>query len=138
MKLTLASTTGYVYMYMCGVFINAKLMVDCVCTRLLSCNLTWYTVFIVHVHVCCGIHVGAESCLEGLTFVITGVLESLERDEATDIIKKYGGKVTTNISGRTSYVIVGEEAGESKLAKVTQLEMSGACDAPLTKYMLVC
>ena len=62
---------------------------------------------------------GAESCLEGLTFVITGVLESLERDEASDIIKKYGGKVTTNISGKTSYVVVGEEAGESKMAKVS-------------------
>ena len=61
---------------------------------------------------------GAENCLDGLTFVITGVLESLEREEATDIIKKYGGKVTTNISGKTSYIIVGEEAGESKLAKV--------------------
>ena len=62
--------------------------------------------------------VGAENCLEGLTFVITGVLESLERDEAADIIKKYGGKVTTSVSGRTSYIVVGEEAGESKLVKV--------------------
>ena len=61
---------------------------------------------------------GAENCLEGLTFVITGVLESLEREEAADIVKKYGGKVTTSISGRTSYIVVGEEAGESKLAKV--------------------
>ena len=42
----------------------------------------------------------------------------MEREEATDIIKKYGGKVTTNVSGRTNYVIVGEEAGESKMAKV--------------------
>ena len=50
--------------------------------------------------------------------MITGVLESLEREEAADIIKKYGGKVTTNISGKTSYIVVGEEAGESKLAKV--------------------
>ena len=58
------------------------------------------------------------NCLEGLTFVITGVLESMEREEATDVIKKYGGKVTTNVSGRTNYVIVGEEAGESKMAKV--------------------
>lgn len=50
--------------------------------------------------------------------MITGVLESLERDEAADIIKKYGGKVTTNVSGKTSYLVIGEEAGESKLAKV--------------------
>ena len=64
---------------------------------------------------------GAENCLDGLTFVITGVLESLEREEATDIIKKYGGKVTTNVSGKTSYIVVGEEAGESKLAKVRSI-----------------
>ena len=72
----------------------------------------------IHVHIHIIICVGAENCLEGLTFVITGVLESLERDEATDIIKKYGGKVTTNVSGKTSYIVIGEEAGESKLAKV--------------------
>ena len=69
---------------------------------------------LIHIIIC----VGAENCLEGLTFVITGVLESLERDEAADIIKKYGGKVTTNVSGKTSYIVIGEEAGESKLAKV--------------------
>ena len=67
----------------------------------------------------CTFITGAESCLEGLTFVITGVLESLEREEAADIIKKYGGKVTTNVSGKTSYLVVGEEAGESKMAKVS-------------------
>ena len=60
---------------------------------------------------------GAENCLEGLTFVITGVLDSLERDEAADLIKKYGGKVTQSVSKRTSYLVVGEGAGESKLSK---------------------
>lgn len=35
---------------------------------------------------------GAENCLEGLTFVITGVLESIERDEAKSLIERYGGK----------------------------------------------
>ncbi len=60
---------------------------------------------------------GEDGCLEGLTFVITGVLESLEREQATDLIKRYGGKVTMSISGRTSFVVVGEDAGLSKLAK---------------------
>lgn len=50
--------------------------------------------------------------------MITGVLDSLEREDAADIVKKYGGKVTGNVSGKTSYLVVGEEAGESKLAKV--------------------
>lgn len=61
---------------------------------------------------------GAENCLEGLTFVITGVLDTMERDDAKAVIEKHGGKVTGNISRKTSYVVVGREAGESKLSKV--------------------
>lgn len=60
---------------------------------------------------------GGENCLESLTFVITGVLESLERDEAKSLIEKYGGKVTGSISKKTSYLVAGRDAGESKLAK---------------------
>ena len=61
---------------------------------------------------------GGENCLEGLTFVITGVLESLERDETQSLIEKYGGKVTKSISKKTSYLVAGRDAGESKMAKV--------------------
>ena len=61
---------------------------------------------------------GGENCLEGLTFVITGILESLERDEAKSLVEKYGGKVTGSVSKKTGYVIVGRDAGESKIAKV--------------------
>ena len=50
--------------------------------------------------------------------MLTGVGESLTREEMTDLIKKYGGKVTTSVSRRTSYLVVGEDAGESKLSKV--------------------
>ncbi|CAG2189162.1 RFC1 [Mytilus edulis] len=60
---------------------------------------------------------GGENCLEGLTFVITGILESLERDDAKQLVEKYGGKVTTSVSKKTSYMVVGRDAGESKLAK---------------------
>ena len=66
---------------------------------------------------------GEEDCLDGLTFVITGVLESMEREQASDLIKKYGGRVTLSLSKKTSYLVVGEEAGQSKLAKV--------CDGPI-------
>ena len=76
----------------------------------------WHLVQGVHIYLCCCL--GAENCLEGLTFVITGVLESLEREEASELVKNYGGKVTGNVSGRTSYLVVGEEAGESKQQKV--------------------
>lgn len=61
---------------------------------------------------------GEENCLEGLTFVITGVLESIERDDAADLIQRYGGKVTQSVSKKTSYIVVGRDAGESKLSKV--------------------
>ncbi|KAL9963269.1 hypothetical protein ACROYT_G032452 [Oculina patagonica] len=64
---------------------------------------------------------GAENCLEGLTFVITGVLESIERDDAADLVQRYGGKVTQSISKKTSYIVVGRDPGESKLSKAKQV-----------------
>ncbi len=61
--------------------------------------------------------------------MVTGVLDSLERDEATELIKKYGGKVTTSVSSRTSFLVTGEEAGDGKLAKVSEIEQDeGATD----------
>ena len=56
--------------------------------------------------------------MDGLTFVITGVLESIEREEAADLIQRYGGKVTQSVSNKTSYVVVGQDPGEHKLSKV--------------------
>lgn len=64
---------------------------------------------------------GEENCLEGLTFVITGVLESIERDDAADLIQRYGGKVTGSVSKKTSYLVVGRDAGESKISKAKQV-----------------
>ena len=56
--------------------------------------------------------------MDGLTFVITGILESIEREKAADLIQRYGGKVTQSVSKKTSYVMVGWDPGESKLSKV--------------------
>ncbi|XP_078665046.1 replication factor C subunit 1-like isoform X1 [Branchiostoma floridae x Branchiostoma belcheri] len=64
---------------------------------------------------------GEENCLGGLTFVLTGILESMERHEAKELVERYGGKVTGSVSRKTSYVVVGRDAGESKLNKVSQL-----------------
>ncbi|KAM6151735.1 LOW QUALITY PROTEIN: replication factor C subunit 1-like [Rhynchocyon petersi] len=50
---------------------------------------------------------GAENCLEGLTFVITGVLESIEREDAKSLIVRYRGKVTGNVSKKTNYLVMG-------------------------------
>ncbi|CAG5134920.1 unnamed protein product, partial [Candidula unifasciata] len=66
---------------------------------------------------------GAENCLEGLTFVITGVLDTMERDDAKAVIEKHGGKVTTSLSRKTSYMVVGRDAGESKLSKARDLKV---------------
>lgn len=56
----------------------------------------------------------------GMTFVLTGTLPTLTRDEASDIIKKNGGKTTGSVSKKTTYVLAGEEAG-SKLTKANDL-----------------
>jgi DNA ligase (NAD+) len=58
--------------------------------------------------------------LEGKTFVITGTLPVLSRDEARELIQKHGGKVTGSVSGKTDYLLCGEKPG-SKLAKAEQL-----------------
>ncbi|XP_072239367.1 replication factor C subunit 1 [Leuresthes tenuis] len=60
---------------------------------------------------------GAENCLEGCVFVLTGVLESMERDDAKSLIERYGGKVTGNVSKKTSYLVQGRDSGVSKLDK---------------------
>ncbi|WVQ80305.1 hypothetical protein IAT38_002410 [Cryptococcus sp. DSM 104549] len=63
---------------------------------------------------------GAPDCLAGLTFVFTGELESLGREEAQELVRRYSGKVTGAPSGKTSYVVIGENAGASKLNKIKE------------------
>lgn len=61
---------------------------------------------------------GAENCLAGLTFVFTGVLETLGREEGSELVKRYGGKVTGAPSKKTNYVVLGGEAGPKKLETI--------------------
>lgn len=63
---------------------------------------------------------GEPGCLDGLTFVITGTLDSLEREEAEDLIKSLGGRVTKAVSGRTSFLLRGFDAGERKIEKANE------------------
>ena len=56
----------------------------------------------------------------GMTFVLTGTLPTMTRDEASALIKQNGGKVSGSVSKKTTYVVAGEEAG-SKLTKAKEL-----------------
>ena len=64
--------------------------------------------------------VSDDGRLTGKTFVITGTLPSMTRDEAKAIIQKEGGKVTGSVSSKTSYLLAGDNAG-SKLSKAEKL-----------------
>lgn len=61
-----------------------------------------------------------NNILDGETFVITGILETLTRDKAQDLIKDHGGKVSNSISKNTKYLVAGKSAG-SKLTKAEKL-----------------
>ncbi|MDO5331285.1 MAG: NAD-dependent DNA ligase LigA [Bacillota bacterium] len=61
-----------------------------------------------------------DNRFEGKTFVLTGTLPSMSRDEASAIIESFGGKASGSVSKKTSYVLAGEAAG-SKLTKAQEL-----------------
>ena len=69
-------------------------------------------------------------------FVLSGVFDSLDRVEATELVKKYGGKVTSSLSRNTTYLVVGVEAGETKLKKVRHL--TSILVTPLSICILSC
>lgn len=74
-----------------------------------------------------GVNMTAQStaqdlCLAGKTFVLTGTLPTLTRQEASELVERYGGKTSSSVSKKTGYVIAGEDAG-SKLTKAQQLNV---------------
>ncbi|MCX8031798.1 MAG: NAD-dependent DNA ligase LigA [Thermoleophilia bacterium] len=72
--------------------------------------------------------------LAGKTFVLTGTLPHLTREEATELIEGAGGRVTGSVSSKTDYVVVGESPG-SKLTKAQQLGISLLDEEGLLKLL---
>nr|MCR5150502.1 NAD-dependent DNA ligase LigA [Clostridiales bacterium] len=64
----------------------------------------------------------SDNRFAGFTFVLTGTLPTYSRQQASEIIEKYGGKVSSSVSKKTSFVLAGEEAG-SKLIKANELSI---------------
>jgi len=76
----------------------------------------------------------AEAPLAGKTFVLTGTLPTLKRDEAKAMIEAAGGKVAGSVSKKTDFVVAGEEAG-SKLEKALELGVPVIDEAELSKLL---
>src|ERR1700684_1931971 len=72
--------------------------------------------------------------LAGKTFVLTGTLPTLTRDEAKARIEAAGGKVSGSVSKKTSFVVAGDEAG-SKLDKAVQLGVKTLDEAALLEML---
>ena len=64
-----------------------------------------------------------DSRFAGKTFVLTGTLPTMKRDDAKKLIESFGGKVSGSVSKKTHYVVAGEDAG-SKLTKAQELGIS--------------
>ncbi|KAG5517231.1 hypothetical protein RHGRI_037851 [Rhododendron griersonianum] len=64
---------------------------------------------------------GAPDCLAGFTFVISGTLDSLEREEAEALIKRHGGRVTGSVSKKTNYLLCDEDVEGRKSSKAKEL-----------------
>jgi DNA ligase (NAD+) len=72
--------------------------------------------------------------LNGKTFVVTGTLPTLKRDEVKALIQKAGGKVTDSVSKKTDYLVVGEDAG-SKLEKAQALGIAQLTETQLLEIL---
>ncbi len=72
--------------------------------------------------------------LEGLQFVLTGVLASMDRNEAKRLIEGRGGRVTASVSSKTSYIVAGDDAG-SKLEKAQALGIKALNEAGLMNLL---
>jgi DNA ligase (NAD+) len=61
--------------------------------------------------------------LDGLTFVVTGILEGFSRISIGEFIESHGGKMSETVNAKTSFLVVGDKPGESKLRKSVDFEV---------------
>ncbi len=80
--------------------------------------------------------VAEDGPLSGKTFVITGTLPTMTRDEAKALIQKEGGKVTGSVSSKTDFLVAGDKAG-SKLARAQKLEVTVLDEAALLELIAI-
>ena len=78
--------------------------------------------------------VKASSLFDGKTFVLTGTLPTMKRDEAAALIKENGGKVSSSVSKKTHFVVAGDDAG-SKLIKARELGITVITEAELLQMI---
>jgi DNA ligase (NAD+) len=96
-----------------------------VVARLIEAKVTWEKIEVAPAE-------GAP--LAGLTFVITGTLAGRQREDAEDALRALGAKVSGSVSKKTSYLVVGADAG-SKLAKAQSLGVSILDEAALERIL---
>ena len=82
----------------------------------------------------CAVAQPTDDKLKGITFVLTGTLPTMSRDQAAALIKAKGGKVSGSVSAKTGYVVAGEAAG-SKLTKAQSLGIKIIDEAELLKML---
>ena len=82
-----------------------------------------------------GKEAAAEGPLSGKTLVITGTLPGMSREVATERIEEAGGKVTGSVSGKTDYVVVGDDPGGSKFSKAQELGTEQLDEATLLSLL---
>ena len=76
----------------------------------------------------------AVTAITGKTFVVTGTLPTLKRDEVKEMIRKAGGKVTDSVSKKTDFLVVGKDAG-SKLEKARSLNVTILSEAEFLELL---
>ncbi|KAL2061553.1 hypothetical protein VTL71DRAFT_6930 [Oculimacula yallundae] len=78
---------------------------------------------------------GMGTALKGLSICVTGVPPTLGRKNAEKLVVNYGGKVASSLSGKTSYVVVGNDAGPTKLEKIETLGLTTLDEEGLIKLI---